>query len=151
MTAARNIRAQYRINPSARIRVNIKTPPAGWDIFTDMAEGIRQLTRAESLEVGPDIKKEKGSAASPVGEYEVVIPLAGVADLKAELKRLQKEKDKLEADLARTEKKLSNENFVAKAKESVVQKERDKAAFLKLELEKINESLQIIAGSDIEE
>jgi valyl-tRNA synthetase len=148
VTAVRNIRAQYRINPSALIRVNIKTPPAARDIFADMTEGIRQLTRAESLEIGPDIKKEKGSAASPVGEYEVVVPLAGVADLEAELKRLQKEKDKLETDLARTEKKLSNQNFVAKAKEPVVQKERDKAAFLKMELEKINESLQIIAGSE---
>lgn len=148
VTAARNIRAQYGIGPSARIRLLIKTPPGKEAIFSPMEQGIKQLARAESVVIGAGVKKERGSAASPVGEYEVIVPLIGVADLTTETKRLEKEKQKLKADLNRTERKLANENFISKAKESVVQKERDRQALLRVELDKIIESLKIISGDN---
>jgi valyl-tRNA synthetase len=148
VTAVRNIRAQYRINPAARIRVQIKTPKDGEESFHIMSEGIMQLAKVESLEIGPDIIKEKGSAASPIGLCEVIVPLVGVIDLDEEMRRLDKEKQKLESDLARTDRKLSNEDFLSKAKESVVTKEREKKSLLETELEKIVESLRIISGAD---
>jgi valyl-tRNA synthetase len=148
VTAIRNIRAQYRINPAARIRVQIKTPVDGEETFHALREGIKQLARVDTLEIGPQIAKEKGSAASPIGLCEVIVPLIDVIDLDAEIKRLGKEKLKLESDLARTNKKLSNENFLSKAKESVVLKEREKKSLLEVELGKIVESLQIISGAE---
>ena len=57
---------------------------------------------------------------------KVLIPLAGLIDKKAEMARLQKEIDKLEAEVKRLDGKLSNANFVDRAPEAVVQKERDK-------------------------
>jgi valyl-tRNA synthetase len=148
VAAVRNIRAQYHIEPGTRIRAQIKTPAGGEETFQRMSEGIRQLAKVESLDIGPDVIKEKGSAASPIGLCEVIVPLIGVIDLDAEIKRLDKEKHKLESDLARSEKKLSNENFLAKAKESVVAKEREKKSLLEAELEKIVESLRIISTND---
>ena len=148
VTAVRNIRAQYRINPAARIRVQIKTPVDGEKPFHILREGIKQLAKVDTLEIGPQIMKEKGSAASPIGLCEVIVPLIDVIDLDAEIKRLDKEKLKLESDLARTNKKLSNENFLSKAKESVVIKERERKSLLEVELGKIVESLQIISGAE---
>jgi valyl-tRNA synthetase len=113
-----------------------------------MVEGIRQLAKVDALDIGPEVIKEKGSAASPIGLCEVIVPLIGVIDLDAEIKRLEKEKWKLESDLARTNKKLSNEDFLSKAKESVVAKEREKKSLLEAELEKIVESLRIISNTD---
>jgi valyl-tRNA synthetase len=148
VAAVRNIRAQYHIEPAARIRVQIKTPVGGEEMFQSMIEGIRQLAKVESLDIGPDVVKEKGSAASPIGLCEVIVPLIGVIDLDAEVKRLDKEKQKLESDLARSNKKLSNEDFLSKAKESVVAKEREKRSLFEVELEKIVESLRIISDTD---
>jgi valyl-tRNA synthetase len=147
VTSARNIRAQYRVQPSAKIQLRIKTPSADTREIEAMDEDLRQLTRAETLSFGPDEVKEKGSASSPVGGYEVIVPLAGVADLEAELARLKKEKSKLEGELAVVTNKLSNPNFVEKAREDVVKKAKDKKELLITELAKIDESLTII-GED---
>jgi valyl-tRNA synthetase len=147
VTSARNIRAQYRVQPSAKIELRIKTPSADVSEIDAMDEDLRQLAKAERLSFGPDEVKEKGSASSPVGGYEVIVPLSGVADLEAELARLKKEKSKLEGELAVVDKKLSNPNFVEKAREDVVKKAKDKKELLITELAKIDESLTII-GED---
>ncbi|MEJ2721159.1 MAG: valine--tRNA ligase, partial [bacterium] len=91
VTTARNIRAQYGVNPSARIELRIMTPAGGADEVGAMVHDLRQLARAEQVSFGPGMIKEKGSASTPVGEYEVIVPLAGVADLDAEIARLKKE------------------------------------------------------------
>jgi valyl-tRNA synthetase len=54
--------------------------------------------------------------------------MAGLIDKEAELKRLDKEIDKLRGDIARVEGKLANPNFVDKAPAAVVQKERERLA-----------------------
>ncbi len=62
--------------------------------------------------------------------------------------RLRKEKEKLERDLSMLDKKLSNKDFVSKAKEDVVSRTRDRRETLQTELSKIEESLDIIASQN---
>ena len=145
VTSARNLRAQYGINPSTAIELRIKTPEDGGGLINMMAGGLKQLVRADRLEFGPEIEKQKGSVSSPVGAHEVVVPLAGVADIEGEIARLEKEKKKLEGELGGVVKKLSNDNFITRAREDVVQKARDKKELLETELSKIQESLNIIS------
>jgi valyl-tRNA synthetase len=109
-----------------------------------MQKGLEQLVRADRVVCGPGAAKEKGCASSPVGGYEVIVPLTGVADLEAEIGRLRKEKAALESELARVDAKLSNQDFLAKAREDVVQRTREKRETLSTELAKIEESLKII-------
>jgi valyl-tRNA synthetase len=59
---------------------------------------------------------------------KILIPMAGLIDKDAELARLDKEIGRLRADIERTERKLANPSFVAKAPAAVVQKERDRLA-----------------------
>ncbi len=84
------------------------------------------LARTESVRILPHGEEGPESATALVGEMRVLIPLAGLIDKEAELKRLEKEIGKIRADLVRTEKKLQNPKFVDKAPQAVVQKERDK-------------------------
>ena len=58
----------------------------------------------------------------------MLIPLAGIIDKQAELGRLQKKIQKLEQDAQRINAKLANENFVSRAPEDVVCKEKSKLA-----------------------
>jgi valyl-tRNA synthetase len=144
VTSARNIRAQYHVDPGARIPLRVKTPAGDERIVRETLDGIRQLARIEDIEIGPHVTKEKGSAATPIGQYEVVVPLAGVVDLEAEAARLKAEKTKIEQELKRVNNKLRNEKFVTRAKPEVVQKEREKRERLDSELEKLIESIAII-------
>ena len=68
------------------------------------------------------------AAIALVGEMQILIPMAGLIDKKAELARLDKEIQKIRADLPRVEGKLNNPAFVDKAPADVLEKERAKLA-----------------------
>jgi valyl-tRNA synthetase len=65
-----------------------------------------------------------------VGEATWALPLAEFIDIPTEKARLQKEIGKLDAEVSQIDKKLGNEQFVAKAPEEVIdeQKARRQAA-----------------------
>ena len=90
--------------------------------FTFM--GLEQITWLEAGEQAPQ------SATALVGEMKVLVPMAGLIDVEAELARLDKEIGKAEGDLKRVQGKLSNPKFVDNAPEDVVNKERAKADVL---------------------
>ena len=76
-----------------------------------------------------------------ISKAQIFIPLAELVDFREELARLTKEKERLEGEVTRVEKKLSNQGFVAKAPEQVVQAERDKEEKYKEMLAKVNEQI----------
>ncbi|MCF7984815.1 MAG: valine--tRNA ligase [Thiohalocapsa sp.] len=86
------------------------------------------LARTESITVLDDESEAPESAIALVGDMRILIPMAGLIDKDAELKRLDKEIAKLRADIARIEQKLANPSFVDKAPEAVVGKERERLA-----------------------
>jgi valyl-tRNA synthetase len=59
---------------------------------------------------------------------KILIPLAGLIDKDAELKRLQKDIDRLEQDCVRLRQKLANTKFVDNAPAEIVEKERSRLA-----------------------
>ena len=69
------------------------------------------------------------------------IPMAELVDLDAERKRLSKELEKKKKYQSGIEKKLSNEKFLAKAPEDVVQREKDNLAKAQREIEQLESSL----------
>ena len=69
---------------------------------------------------------------------EVYVGLAGHVDLSAERARMEKERGKLEADVAKLDKKLSNEGFLAKAAPEVVAKDRGRRDELADKLARLN-------------
>ena len=57
---------------------------------------------------------------------EIFFPLNELIDFEKEKQRLKEEKEKLDFEVERLEKKLSNEKFVSKAPKDVVDKEKEK-------------------------
>ncbi len=86
------------------------------------------LAKLETITWLEDGAQAPESAISLVGEMQLLIPLAGIIDKQTELARLQKNIQKLEQDAQRINAKLANENFVSKAPEDVVSKEKSKLA-----------------------
>src|SRR5690606_17928907 len=78
---------------------------------------------------------------------EVFIPLKDLIDINKEIERLEKEKEKLEGELKRVRGKLSNKEFVAKAPETIVNKEREKIEKYENMMEKVLERLANLRNS----
>ncbi len=104
------------------------------------------LARTESITLLDDPTQAPESAIALVGEMKILIPMAGLIDKDAELKRLDKEIDRLSADIARTDTKLANPAFVDKAPEAVVAKERVKLAEHAGAIAKLREQRERIAA-----
>ena len=63
-------------------------------------------------------------------------------DIAAEVERLQKELDRLDGELKRSEKMLSNERFLAKAPQAKIDEEKEKQQNYRLQYESVNAMLQ---------
>ena len=75
---------------------------------------------------------------------ELLVPLSDLIDKEAETSRLHKEIERKKKEKARAETKLSNTNFIDKAPDEVVQRERDKLAEIDSALDKlIHQKIQI--------
>jgi valyl-tRNA synthetase len=99
---------------------------------------LAKLAKLESVVLLTEGEKAPASATAMVGEMEILIPMAGLIDKDAELARLNKAAEKIEKDAQRTKGKLNNENFVSKAPEAVIEKERAKLSDMEMQLSKIN-------------
>jgi len=102
------------------------------------------LARTESVEILRPGETPPEAATALVGEMEVLIPLAGLINKEAELKRLEKEIARLRQEVERAEKKLANPGFVDKAPEAVVNKEREKLDGARSALDKLAQQAERI-------
>jgi valyl-tRNA synthetase len=145
IVGVRNIRGEMDIAPSKPLDVllkNVSTEDARRLAATQAV--LSKLARLSSITVIEDGDKGPASATALVGEMEVMIPMAGLIDKEAELARIAKAVEKIEKDMARTQGKLNNQGFVAKAPEAVIAKEREKLAEMEMQLAKLNEQKSTI-------
>src|SRR5208337_1279445 len=112
VTGIRSVRGELNIAPSVEIRANIKTlSKEVQEVLENNLISIKKLTRCKELNAGPGIQRVEGSAVAVHDGMEVYIPLSGLLDVGSEVKRLQKEMDKIDEALRFLNKKLLNEDF----------------------------------------
>jgi len=128
ISAIRTIRGENRISPA--IKVNVRLAPSDGQvqkILGNNKNAILTLGRVENLDIG-EIGSLAKCAVAPVAVQnsgvKVVIPLEGLVDIEEEIKRIQKQLEKLNKDIAQLTGRLSNENFVKNAAEDVVEADR---------------------------
>ena len=141
----RNIRGEMNISPAKDIAVLFKNGTAeDQKRLQNNQQFLKKLASLESATWLNAGDAEPMSATALVGAMEILVPMAGLIDKDAEIARLTKESAKLEMDITKTEAKLSNEAFVAKAPEAVVATERARVAEHKIAIEKLREQIQKI-------
>ena len=96
-------------------------------LFCGSRSYLRLLARVGSIEYLTVGERPKGAAMAIVGGTEIHLPLGDMINCEEEQARLTKEVDKVEEELSRVQKKLGNPRFLGKAKEEVIQKEREKS------------------------
>ncbi|MBQ8290678.1 MAG: valine--tRNA ligase [Clostridia bacterium] len=123
ITAVRQRRAEMNVPPSKRAKLYAVTAYA--DSFVRAGKMLEKLASVSELIITDKYEGDDAvTIASDAGT--LYIPLSEVIDFEKERARLLAETEKNEAEIARIEKKLSNEGFVAKAPAAVVDAERAK-------------------------
>jgi valyl-tRNA synthetase len=108
--------------------------------YTSFLSALESITFLEPGTSAPE------SATALVGEMKVLIPMAGLIDKAAEMARLNKEIEKLGAEVLRGEQKLQNPSFVEKAPAQVVAKEQQRLNEMRSAFAKLQEQLSRIAA-----
>ncbi|BFQ93615.1 valine--tRNA ligase [Gallibacterium anatis] len=123
----RNIRSEMNIAPSKALDVLLRhLTEEEINCLNNNLSLIKTMAKLESINILSSDEEAPLAVTKLLGNAELLIPMAGFIDKQAELARLTKELNKLQQEVQRIENKLNNENFVAKAPEAVIAKEREK-------------------------
>ncbi len=135
----RNRRAEMNVPPSRKAAIYVATQYE--DTFRTGSAFFERLASASRVEVGAEWSIE-GAVSVVTDDARIFIPMEELIDVQAELARLKKEQAAAEKNLSNVMAKLSNEGFVSKAPEAVVQNQRDAAAKLREKLAMLEQSIQ---------
>ena len=140
----RNIRNNMNVHPSRKSKLIVVTENYK-DLINESESILNKLGFAESIELKNNKDGIPSNAVSVVTDgIEVFMPFEDLVDLEAEKERLQNEKTKLESEVARATKMLSNPGFVNKAPEAKINEEKAKLAKYQEMLDSVNERLKNI-------
>ncbi len=143
----RKIRGEMNIKPGKRIPVMIQNGSTQDQTRLNAHQlYIETLGKTESITWLDVNDKAPEAATALVGEMKVLIPLADLIDKDAEISRLSKDIEKMEQEHKRLNGKLGNKQFVERAPEAVVKKERDRLAKISSALENLQAQLQKISA-----
>ncbi|MFC0323167.1 valine--tRNA ligase [Gallibacterium melopsittaci] len=136
----RNIRAEMNIAPSKPLDLLLRNlTETEQTCLANNRALIQTMAKLNSINLLAVDETAPLAVTKLIGNAELLIPMAGFIDKQAELARLNKEIEKLIGEVKRIEGKLSNENFVAKAPEAVIAKEREKMQDYQQGLEKLRQ------------
>ncbi len=147
VSGIRSARAEMNVPPGATASLVVVGANTSTEARLDRhAAAIRRLARADEIRAA-DVAP-KGSAQIIVGEATVCLPLGNLVDLAAEQARLEKAIGKVDAEMERIDKKLSNEKFVANADPEVVAAERERKAELEVQLASLRTALTRVSEAE---
>jgi valyl-tRNA synthetase len=125
ISGVRSVRGETNIPPSRMLNIilKVKSPDTEkrmntYNVF------IKELARVENIDFIPEGTARPNKCALAVtSEVEVYVPLEGVIDIDKEKERLDKQINKVRKELEAKQKKLSNKNFLEKAKKEIVEEQ----------------------------
>ncbi|MDE2950408.1 MAG: valine--tRNA ligase [Chloroflexota bacterium] len=137
----RNTRGEYKVDPGKRIKALAKAGAAAKDMAAHDYV-FRRLCNVEELQLlAAEDPTPTNAASIVVSDVTLYLPLEGMLDIEAERGRLEGEASRLTQQIAKTQKMLGNDNFLSKAPEAVVQRERDRLADLESAHKQVTERL----------
>jgi valyl-tRNA synthetase len=144
-SAARNLKASYEIPLGRKVDYYIKavSPEAAAFLNAEL-DSLKFLTNAENIAIDTaDYDTSQGAAPSILAKTGTIyLPLKGLVDVDAELKKLTEQKKQIEGWIRGSEGKLSNAGFLAKAPEKVVKEAQEHLAELKDKLVRVEDLIK---------
>jgi len=142
----RNVRVEMNVHPKKKAKVIVvASNDKVAQIFEEGKVFLGTLAFASEVVVQMDKEGiEDDFVSIMVPDANVFIPFNELVDIEKEIQRLRAEQKKLQNEVERIVKKLSNQGFVAKAPEKVINEEKDKQAKYQGLLDQVNERLAML-------
>ncbi len=141
--AVRAVRASYKISTTKPIDIVLKPADAEGEEFLKRDElALKSLLFAADFAIASDYSGNGPCGVAVSSIATAYIPLAGIIDVEAELKKLAKQEDEIVKYLESIRKKLSNQNFVSHAPKEVIEKEEQKIVEYEGKLARVREQME---------
>ncbi|MDP7038982.1 MAG: valine--tRNA ligase, partial [Myxococcota bacterium] len=146
VTGLRTIRAESNVSPGKEISAQLFTEDESvLAALEEYKDEIKHLAKVLDLDIvlGKETPAQQCSL-KVLNQMTVVVPLAGLIDIDAEIARLQKSLEKTKEECERIQKKLSNASFVERAPKDIVEREKQRLAELSLKEEKLGDNIKAL-------
>ena len=138
----RNLRTKLNVHPSKKSKLIFVTTEYK-KILENSEEFIKKLAFGNEIILQDTKENIDKNAMSVLSDgIEVYMPFNELVDIKAETERLLSEKEKVNSEIARAEKMLSNQGFISKAPQGKIDEEKQKLEKYKEMLEKVEERIK---------
>ena len=138
ITAVRNERSKAGKAPKEAISISLVCKENETvEILNDARNYLEKFTNPTTLTISTDAPKSSDNVVVVLDALTIYIPTKDLVDIEEVKQNLLKEKARLEGELTRSEKMLSNPGFVSKAPEAKLQAERQKQAQYKAQYEEV--------------
>ncbi|WP_409560453.1 valine--tRNA ligase [Hyphomicrobium sp. MC8b] len=142
----RSVRTEMSVPAGAKIPLVI----VGTDEVTRQRvrrndETLRRIARVDEIDF--EDAAPKGAALVVAGETTAALPLAGIIDMDAEKRRLATAIEGAEGDLKKMDAKLSNPQFIERAKEEAIEEAKERKAELEAEIKRFSAALKRLSDA----
>jgi valyl-tRNA synthetase len=169
VTKARNLRREFNVSGAKKVRFILRSSDSRLssrrslpsDLFTKKsalgfmvlpkpdlppyeAAVLKLLLNAETVEFNVDVKKGTPSVGTQLGD--LFLPLEGLIDVAAEKARLNKELEKIAAEIVKVQDKLNNPSFTQKVPAAVLEEHQKRLADWQAKREAILRNQQLLEG-----
>ena len=146
IAAIRSLRAELNVPAGAQLKLHLRDITAERMAIVDQYRDVimRMARLAELSKLSGEAPA--GAVTAVINQATLVLPIADVIDLGAERARLNKEMQKLAAELAKLDAKLNNPQFIENADADAIDEVREKRQAAASVQEKLQAALSRIAG-----
>ena len=144
ITSIRSVRSRMNVSPRKSSDLLVRCNKEKEKFILRYEILFKSLSNTQTIQCGEYLKKPKKSSTIVIDGMELYIPLGSLVDLGQEKDRMEKRIIEINNLISRIKNKLSNENFVNRAPEHVVDRERSNLLKLTDELDKITSNLDMI-------
>ena len=138
----REFRSLHNVPPHRKIDAWIRVDGPSAEILRRLKPLLQHIASLKSSEVAPDMTRPAGSTVQIIGDIEIY--LGGLVDTEKERERLESRRKKLLEDIRKSESRLGNEGFVARAPAEVIEAERKRLADLRAQIDAIDANLKAL-------
>ncbi len=140
--SARDLRSDLEITPQKFIRLFLRTSSDVEDrSIAVILPYLVSLARASDVTYGQNLARPSSAGVAFAAGIEIFLPVDDPSAIALRQQRLRRELEKLEQELARVGRKLSDSGFLSRAPEEVVAKEQEKRDKLEADRDKLEQSL----------
>ncbi|MBA61274.1 MAG: valine--tRNA ligase [Planctomycetaceae bacterium] len=148
LRAIREIRSRQNIAPKQEVEFSVACSDEIVELLRPMDGYFQSMANARSVVWGQSVDPPANSANVRIEAIEVFVDLKNFIDVDAEIERNKKLLEKLQGQVQGKQKKLANENFVARAPADVVQRERDGLVKLEEEIRSVEKALAALESQN---